>query len=112
MPTGTLNADSFCLTLAKVAHSFAIAELGLSAFDPFLADMIRHKDVSNRAEFIGGGEGNEPSSTELHDVAMATGIGFEPSVVVVRVRLFAVLGTPTYHVAVGRRIDAASRADA
>ena len=36
MPTGTLHTEAFCLTLAKVAHSFAWAELGNAAFDPFL----------------------------------------------------------------------------
>lgn len=112
MPTATLNTESFCLTVAKVAHSFTIAELGLHAFDPFLCDMIRLKDLSNRAGFIGGGEGNEPPSTELHDVTLAIGTGVEPSIIVVKVRLFAVLGTPTYHIAVGRKIDAARRADA
>ena len=106
MPTATLNIEPFCLTIAKVAHSFAIAELGSHAFEPFLGDVIRTKDVSNRAEFMGGGEGNEPPSANLHDVEIATDIGTDPSIVTVRVRLFAVLGTPTYYVTVGRRVEA------
>lgn len=104
MPIGTVNTEPFCLTLAKVAHSFASAELGIDAFEPFLCDMIRNRDLSNRALFIGGGEGNELPSAELHEVGFDDSIGVDPNIIVVRVRLFAILGTPTYHIAVGRRI--------
>lgn len=104
MPIGTVNTETFCLTLAKVAHAFASAELGINAFEPCLCDMIRNRDLSNRAMFIGGGEGNELPAAELHEVGFDREIGIDAETIVVRVRLFAVLGTPTYHVAVGRRI--------
>jgi hypothetical protein len=104
MPIGTVNTETFCLTLAKVAHAFASAELGIDAFEPFLFDMIRNRNLSNRATFIGGGEGNELPSAGLHEVGFDSGVGIDADTIVVRVRLFAVLGTPTYHIAVGRRI--------
>lgn len=104
MPIGAVNTETFCLTLAKVAHAFASAELGFDAFEPFLSDMIRKRNLSNRAMFIGGGEGNELPSAELHEVGFDSGVGIDADTIVVRVRLFAVLGTPTYHIAVGRRI--------
>lgn len=102
MPIATMHAEPFCLTLAKIAHSFAIAELGLHSFHSFLSEMIRSRDLSNRAEFIGGGAGDEPPSEQLHDVAFDRAVSIDPAVIAVRIRLLGILGTPTYHVAVGR----------
>jgi hypothetical protein len=102
MPTGTVNAEPYCLTILKVAHSFAMAELGMCGFQPLLAQMILKRDLSERAAVLGGGGGNEPPSTELHEVGFVA-CSREPSVIVVRVRLFAALGTPSHHVVVGRR---------
>lgn len=101
MPTGTISTESFCLTIAKIAHSFAVAELGWGSFTPFVCDMIMKRDVDNRAEFIGGGEGSHEPSTGLHE------LGFvdcsDPSLIAVKVHLFGVLGTPTYYVVVGQK---------
>lgn len=108
MPTATVNAEPFCLTLAKIAHAFAVAELGLGVFEPFLRDMIRSRDLSNRAEFIGGGSGDEPASDQLHELILDDKAGTDQSIVSVRIRLLGLLGTPTYHVAVGRRNQNAS----
>ena len=101
MPEATIHTEPFCLTLAKVAHSFAAAELGLDGFTPFLRNVIINKDLTNRADFIGGGGGNEPPSENLHEIDFDTVAGVNPNVIAVRVRLFAILGTPTYHLAVG-----------
>jgi len=103
MPTAEIQTDPFCLTLAKIAHAFTSAELGRERFTPLLTDMIRQRDLSSRAEFIGGGEGNEAPSPELHQVEFdktAASTGF----VIVRIRLLAILGTPTYSVVAGRRL--------
>src|SRR5262249_17894893 len=44
----------FARTLAKIAHSFAVAEFGFHSFSPFLRDLILGKsDIAFR--FIGGG---------------------------------------------------------
>lgn len=101
MPTGTVPTEPFCLTIAKIAHSFAIAEMGRRSFSPFLSDMIMKRDMNNRAAYIGGGAGNDEPSKNLHDVTFV--FSGDPSIVVVAVRLFALLGTPTYHVVVGSR---------
>jgi hypothetical protein len=102
MPTGTVHTEPYCLTILKVAHCFAVAELGLRGFQPLLPDMILRRDLSERAAFMGGGEGNEPPSTEAHEVEFAEH-GSDRSLIVVRVRLLASLGTPSHHVVVGRR---------
>jgi hypothetical protein len=102
MPTATVHAEPFCLMLAKIAHSFAVAELGLGSFDPFLTNMIVNRDTSKCQQFIGGGKGDEQQSSNLHDLQIDRRIGFSREIVVVRVRILGILETPTYHVAVGR----------
>ncbi len=104
MPTGTVHTEPFCLTLAKIAHAFAVAELGMAQFTPFLTQMICAKDLSHSADFIGGGKGDEPPGNELHEIAFDETICADPSIIVVRLRLFSILGTPTYHIAVGRKL--------
>lgn len=100
MPTAEIQTDPFCLTLAKIAHA---AEFGPEKFTPLLTDMIRQRDLSSRAEFIGGGEGNEAPSAELHQVAFAN-TAPASDLIIVQIRLLAILGTPTYSVVVGRRL--------
>lgn len=103
MPEARVHTEPFCLMLAKIAHSFAVAELGLDTFSPFLTEMIRTRDLSNRAHVIGGGRGNETASSELHNLELDSGIGIYSDVIVARVRILGVLETPTYYVAVGIR---------
>lgn len=102
MPTADVRTEPFCLTLAKVAHAFAAAELGQDQFIPFLTEMIRKRDLSSRARYIGGGRGNEPTGENLHQLEFTT-MDVPTGLIVVVVRLLAVLGTPTYHVVVGQR---------
>jgi hypothetical protein len=102
MPTADIQTDPFCLTLAKIAHAFASAELGHKKFTPFLTDMIRRRDLSRTGEFIGGGEGNEAPSRELHEIQFDQ-TATSNELVVVLIRLLAILGTPTYSVVVGRK---------
>jgi len=103
MPTAEVKTDPFCLTLAKIAHAFTSAELGINAFTPFLTRMIRERDLSTTTQYIGGGEGNEAPSTHLHQIEF-----FETAtsrdLITVRIRLLTVLGTPTYYVVVGRKL--------
>ena len=103
MPTGTVATEAFCLTIAKIAHSFAMAELGRENLCSFLCDMIITRDMENRADYIGGGVGNEEPSENLHEVTFID--SEDPSIVAVAVRLFGLLGTPTYNIVVGKLIE-------
>ena len=102
-PIGQCDVPAVCLTLAKIAHSFATAELGTGAFSPFLTSMITTGDSGKRAQFIGGLMYNEPQSNNLHEVSFGSHTCNRPDIVSVRIRLLAALDTPTYFVAVGRR---------
>ncbi len=100
---GTSSLDSWALSrvLAKIAHSYAVAELGLEGFSALLAEPIREQ-ADHIYNFVGGAQEYLPPSNHLHE------IGFEPTssehdYIVVRIRLFAFLGAPVYRVVVGTR---------
>ena len=101
MPTGDVDVPSFCLLLAKVAHSYATAEMGVGKFEPFLPQIVTTGDLSNCVQFIGGIPDQEPETGNIHEVSFEQEIA-PPGIVAVRIRLLASLGTPTYFVAAGR----------
>lgn len=101
-PVGETVNDVFCMMLAKIAHSFATAELGVGAFIPLVTHIVRDRDVSDRAQFIGGLPDEWTPSPDLHEIAFYP-TDHTPDLVAVKVRPFACLGTPAYVVVVGRR---------
>lgn len=103
MPTAKCLTTPFCLMVAKIAHAFAIAELG-NSFQPFLSEMILRADTSNCKQYVGGLPQAEPASASLHELSFDFGSErcARRGVIVVRIRLLASLETPTYYVAAGR----------
>ena len=100
---GTINMLLFARMLAKIAHSYAVANLGLSGFRPLLPDLILGK--STAAPWLVGGDASEPApDTEpaLHHVYLQNCLTAGVEYVLVAVRLFAFVGMPRYHVVVGR----------
>jgi hypothetical protein len=103
MPTAKCDTVAFCLMLAKIAHSFAVAELGLNGFEAFLLDMIRRADMSNRAQYIGASPEREGYHISLHELWFDSRIAHRRDIISVRIRLLAPFGSPVYYVAVGRK---------
>jgi hypothetical protein len=103
-PTATFRAPEFFRMLAKIAHAFAVAEMGLDSFQPFLTPMICDAETSNSVAYIGGLPYSEPATARLHELSFGAHPCHRPETVVVRIRLLAALGTPIYYVAVGRRL--------
>jgi hypothetical protein len=101
-PTGTVRVPEFIRMIAKIGHAYAVARLGPNAFSPFLPSIILGEDLSNVVQFIGGNPTDDPSGRNLHELNLGL-FPQDPGLVAVSIRLFAVLGTPTYFVAVGRR---------
>ena len=91
--------------LAKTAHAFAVAELGLDGFEHRLAALILGKDLSLAAYLIGdyGADFPMPKRPPNHQVAWGlTPYGADWNVFV-RIRLFSVHpATPAYCVIVGK----------
>lgn len=102
-PTGTVHVPEFFRMLAKIAHAFAIAELGVDAFTPFLDRMIRVGDMAASPQHIGGLLYTEQAVFGLHEVGFGTHTCDRPDIIAVRIRLLASLETPTYFVAVGQK---------
>jgi hypothetical protein len=104
-PVANATVEDFCLMLAKIAHSFAVAEVGSGQFEPLLLPLLLKRDLSNRADLIGGLRYDEPSSQELHEISLDDHTCNRPDLVAVRIRLLSKLGTPTYYVVAGRRLE-------
>lgn len=109
---GEYTHADFCRLLAKIGHSYAIGDQGydvVSQYEMLLPDLIlgRRSDFGN---LIGGYPADPPAEKsqafELQVVRGEQG-GFE--FILVDVRLFGFMGTPKYHVVVGRRLLAAQR---
>jgi hypothetical protein len=102
MPEAKAQVSEFCQMLAKIGHAFAVAELGIDSFRPFLIPYIVRSELSDCDKYIGGRGEDEMVSSELHELSLIAG-GSDHEFVVVRIRLLAKLGTPTYFLVVGER---------
>lgn len=102
-PQAHFIAPPFFRMLAKIAHAFAVAEMGVQSFQPFLLPIILREETENNVQYIGGISGTEPACEALHELVLIPRQGPSKDVVAVRIRLLALLETPTYFVAVGRQ---------
>lgn len=97
MPESTARMEEFCQLLAKISHSYAVAVLGCNNIKYLLNDIILNKELSKCPDVIGSLEKDEKPSEELHEISL----NIVDKFVVVRIRLLAKLGTPTYFVVAG-----------
>jgi HNH endonuclease len=105
------SPELFCRMLAKIAHSFVVAELHLDSFVAFLPDIIlgRSEIISHH---VGGTIAPDvpptstPAGSELqHDLAIYyRSVRDGPPVVSATVQLFSTLHAPVYEVIVGRML--------
>lgn len=96
---GKFEPLMFARFLAKIAHGYAVAELGIDAFEPTTRALIRGHD-SRMNQFVGGQLGADLPADELHCLRHC--IRNDSGAIVVCIRLFALLSAPIYHVLVGR----------
>jgi hypothetical protein len=95
----SLYAMAQCRVLAKIAHSFAVAKLGLAGFIPMLPAFILGKNDRN-FYYVGGTLDKSGAGTELHELGFEVD---ESNYLVVRIRLFSSLGAPVFRVVVGTK---------
>lgn len=100
MPEAKAEVDRFCQMLSKIAYSFAVGELGIEAFTPFMIPHILRRELDDTDDYIGCWSETEKATENLHEVSIVELI--DRSLVVVRIRLLAKLETPTYIVVAGR----------
>lgn len=94
------NPTKFSQMLAKIAHSFATAHLGVGGFEPLALDLALGR--TDHINYLVGaqifGDPDEPSKN-LHEMRLHADAN--TGMIFVIIRLFALLGAPRYHVLVG-----------
>ena len=104
---GAVNRTNFLRFLAKTAHAYAVAELGLDAFEPLLIDIVldREHDISR---YVGGYYGPPPPGAAPENLVLAhIGQAVEgpgAGLLTVALQFYPLLGSPIYSVIVGRTI--------
>ncbi|MBI9045936.1 MAG: hypothetical protein JEZ06_15695 [Anaerolineaceae bacterium] len=100
---GSVNILLFSRMIAKIAHSFAISQLGYGTFNPFLTDLILG-NFSQYSTFVGGYKNQDNlkfPEVPLHYIYMKD-ISFKNNdYISVVINLFAFADMPTYQVIVG-----------
>jgi HNH endonuclease len=97
------DAGDFGRMLAKIGHSYAVAELGPHGFKPVLTNIIRGQRPFFLTHYIGSQVTTTEQGTDLHEVSFDK-MGLDGGLfVIVRVRLFATYNTPAHLIVVGTR---------
>jgi hypothetical protein len=100
------DMSAFMRLLAKIAHSFSVAHLGIDSFDPELLELIQGHAPDSGAWFVGESKDEiEPPKQSLHQVGMTFMPWGRRWLVVVRIRLWSAHATPAYNVISGILIE-------
>ena len=87
--------------LAKIGHSYVVANIGIDNFEHFSVPLIMGTDL--KASYLVGGDLELPSPVEEIQSNRVGWMAFRSSrLVVAQIRLLQFLGTPQYYVVVGR----------
>jgi len=101
---GEFHPGTFSKMLAKIGHAFAVAELGIDGFTPWLPDAIIGKTELQPGYLIGGLPDQLPASEYAYEIQLGSKeMPNNRKLVIVRIRLFADLGAPEYVVVAGDR---------
>jgi hypothetical protein len=94
MPVAKADVPAFCSMLAKIALASLAANGGRPLPGSTLAQIAVGQNMQNCRYYIGTLRGNEKPSQRLHEVSIGTVL--QSGAAIVRIRLLAKLGTPTY----------------
>ncbi|WP_354077823.1 hypothetical protein [Constrictibacter sp. MBR-5] len=102
-----IDTVKFCQLLAKIAHSFAVAEIGLGNFQPLLADFaVRsfplREQYTDCYHLVGGDPKSYAPSEALHTLGWGVWQNGLEAYLIVCIRLFASLGAPSYVLVAGK----------
>jgi hypothetical protein len=102
---GGFDALIFGRMVAKIAHSYAVAELGISGFRFLLPDLILGNPTIHAAQLIGGGLLPEPAGPDRHEISLKRRLRLDGREFwVTRIRLFADLDMPPHYIVAGEPI--------
>ena len=101
MKLGDVNRNHFLRFLAKTAHAFAVAELGMDGFEPFLNDIILNKS-DDLSMYVGGTLPHDRQEVEPAET-LRIFIGGTEEFVAVYLQFYPLLDSPAYGIVVGKR---------
>ncbi|MHC2567800.1 hypothetical protein [Rhizobium leguminosarum] len=105
MSIGKVNRMHYLRSLAKTAHAYAAAELGLDAFEPFLCDVILNKS-DDLETYVGDMPGIGPFAFDPeHTLQISLGeadSGDAGEYIVVRIQLYPSIRSPEHLIVVGK----------
>lgn len=95
---------SFLRFLAKTAHAYAVAELGLDSFRPFLTGIVLNKS-DELGKYVGTGAPSAPFSddpSQTFQISLGSlPTDYQREMIGVRICIYPMLKTPEYFVIVG-----------
>lgn len=102
-----VNFGALAQMLSKIAHAYAVSQIGLDSFEPYLVGGIVSRTIpSVNTRLIGSRANNDGGQLSLHEIELdqvRSRNRRDPNLYVVcRIRLFSLLATPTYEIVVGR----------
>jgi hypothetical protein len=98
-----ISQETFARMLAKIAHGFAVAELGVGGFTPLLLDVIKRPDAYT-PHYVGGIWGDPAPPDEagtLHEMSLSVEPVGAAVYLTATLRLMAHQRSPIYRVVVG-----------
>lgn len=95
-----LEAKTYGRMLAKIGHAYAVAELGLHGFEPWLPPIILADDPPYIGKLVGGAMMPAGDGSDLHAIGLDGEIA--PGLAVVHLRLFTDRDLPSYWIVAGR----------
>jgi hypothetical protein len=109
---GGVHVDEFARFLAKIGHSFAVAERGLNNFRPFLLNAILNKRPMYLSYYVGMTTVAGSLTPDVHEINIREEMVDGRNLLIVRIQLFADIGVvsrdksvssmPAYDVVVGQ----------
>lgn len=105
MPVGVYDPQKFTRFLAKVAHGYACAVLGVDGFPHLLGEFVRSGHEQPRI-FVGGELDIEEPRPTIYELALGTTLAWNGQRFLgVRMRFLSFLGTPTYTAVVSEHLE-------
>ena len=99
--TGKGEGRDLARLMAKIAHSAAVAEYGLDAFDPWLPNFILGKDDCTLDYYVSANENKKVDKNVNHRLTLGTWADDGVRIGAL-IRLFCDYGTPDFEVAIGK----------
>jgi hypothetical protein len=99
-----LNFGTYTRMLYKIAHGYAVAEIGYDGFEHFLPKCILDTEKSSYDYIgsVGPPKVNLPKEERLHRLSLEYWENKDGIYLIVNIRLFAYAGAPDYHVIAGK----------